>query len=128
MDDKLARSQAQEKRIAKRTGGSRNAGSGNGWIRKHDVTSDGVLWEMKTTNKRTLTLKVDDLESLRREAWALGSRPMMHLELGGRSYVLMEESDYFDIQDKLCTVSAPPVNSPASGTPSTPAGSTIPIT
>lgn len=100
MNDKLKRSQAQEKRVAKATGGTRNAGSGNGWQRKHDVRSgghEGLLWEMKRTDKKQITIKASDLDSVRKIAWQEGRTPVFHIELAGRRYVLLEEPDFMEM-------------------------------
>jgi Holliday junction resolvase len=97
MSEPLKRSQAQEKRVAKMTGGSTNAGSGNGWKRKGDVRAggrEGVLIEMKRTDKKQITLKLDDLEKIRREAYAEGRSPVMHIEIGKRRWVLIPEEDW----------------------------------
>lgn len=102
MNDKLKRSQAQEKRVAKATGGTRNAGSGNGWQRKHDVRSgghEGLLWEMKRTDKKQITIKASDLDSVRKIAWQEGRTPVFHIELAGRRYVLLEEPDFMEMID-----------------------------
>lgn len=99
----LRRSQAQEKRVAKITGGTQNAGSGNGWKRKADVRSggrEGYLWEMKYTGKRQITVKADDLEKVRKEAWSEGRTPLLHLEVDGRRYVLLEEVDFLELIDE----------------------------
>lgn len=93
----LRLSQQQEKRIAKKVGGTLNAGSGN-QRKKNDVRQKkDVLWEMKRTNARTITIKATDLEDLRRNATLEGRRPVMHIELGKRRYVLMEEDEYFEM-------------------------------
>lgn len=100
MNEHIKKSRDQEKRIAKATGGSRNAGSGNGWKRKHDVRSgghEGFLWEMKRTDKKQITVKAADLESVRKIAWSEGRTPVFHIELAGRAYVLIEESDFMEI-------------------------------
>lgn len=79
------------------TGGSTNAGSGNGWKRKADVRAggrDGVLIEMKRTDKKQITLKLDDLEKVRREAYEDGRTPVMHIEIGKRRWVLIPEEDW----------------------------------
>lgn len=101
-DDRLKKSQDQEHRIAKITGGSRNAGSGNGWKRKHDVRSggrEGFLWEMKRTDAKQITLKAKDLESVRKVAWAEGRSPVFHFQLQGRNYVILEEDDFLELTD-----------------------------
>lgn len=98
MDDRIARSRAQEKRVAKRHGGTRNAGSGNGWTRKADVRSSigslDFLWEMKRTDAKSISLKHSDLETVRSQAWSEGRMPILHLELCGRQYVVLEEPDF----------------------------------
>lgn len=100
MNDKLKKSQSQEKRVAKATGGTRNAGSGNGWQRKHDVRSgghEGFLWEMKRTDKKQITIKASDLDSVRKIAWSEGRTPLFHIELAGRRYVVLEEPDFMEL-------------------------------
>lgn len=95
----LRLSQQQEKRIAKRTGGKVNPGSGSQWRHKNDVREKEVLWEMKRTNLKSITIKATDLEELRRNALLAGQTPVMHIELGKRRYVIMEEDDYFARQE-----------------------------
>jgi hypothetical protein len=92
----LRLSQQQEKRIAKRVGGTLNAGSGNQWKRKADVREREVLWEMKRTNAKSITIRLADLETVRKEAALIGRLPVLHIELGTRRYVIIEEDDYFD--------------------------------
>lgn len=102
MDERIKRSRKQEQRIAKVTGGTRNAGSGNGWKRKHDVRSggnEGFLWEMKRTDKKQITIKSSDLDSVRKIAWSEGRTPVFHIELDGRRYVLLEEPDFMELID-----------------------------
>lgn len=94
MDERLLKSRAQEKRIARKVGGTLNAGSGNG-NRKNDVRQRGeVLWEMKRTDAKTITIKATDLRDLRKNASLEGRLPVMHIELGGRRYVVIEEEDF----------------------------------
>lgn len=103
VDDRIKKSQDQEKRVAKMTGGSRNAGSGNGWKRKHDVRSgghDGWLWEMKRTDQKQITIKATDLESVRKVAWSEGRSPILHFQLQNRNYVILEESDFVELIDE----------------------------
>lgn len=97
MAEQLRRSQAQEARIARLTDGSRNAGSGNGWKRKHDVRSGDFLWEMKRTDKKQITVKLSDLDSVRKVAWQEGRKPVFHIEIGNRRYVLLEEDDFLEM-------------------------------
>lgn len=91
----LRLSQQQEKRIAKKTHGTQNAGSGNGWKRKGDVRSEGVLWEMKRTDAKGIRITEKDWEKVRKEAILEGRLPLMHLEIGKRRLVVISEDDYF---------------------------------
>lgn len=94
MDERILKSRNQEKRIARKVGGTLNAGSGNG-NRKNDVRQRGeVLWEMKRTDAKTITIKATDLRDLRKNAALEGRLPVMHIELGGRRYVVIEEDDF----------------------------------
>jgi hypothetical protein len=51
---------------------------------------------MKSTGKRQITIKEDDLEKLRKNAYQEGRIPVLHIELGTkkRRWVLIEESEF----------------------------------
>ena len=90
------RSVAQEQRLADRLGGRRDGRSGAGWLRKHDVRNARFFFEMKRTdNKRSITVKADDLEKARREAIQDGRTMALGFELNGRNYVIMQEDDWY---------------------------------
>lgn len=55
------RSRRQENAGAARLGGRRVAGSGSGWVTKNDVKTDDVSFEFKYTDKKSYSLKIDDL-------------------------------------------------------------------
>lgn len=93
-------SQQQEKRVAKLVGGSLQPGSGSGWKRQNDVRSDGVLWEMKRTSKKSITIKASDLEHLRKNALLEDRVPVMHIELGDRRWVVIPEDDYLEMIER----------------------------
>lgn len=92
----LKRSQAQEKRLAKRHGGTVNAGSGNG-NRKGDVrTEGGYLIEAKCRARpdaKQITIKLDALKEVAYHAAASGRIPVLSFELGGRDYYILEQAD-----------------------------------
>ena len=81
----------QEKRIAKVTGGKRQPGSGSGWLHPNDVKDDQFLREMKQTNGKSISVKGEDWDKLRRNALSTGRTPMMHLQIGRRRLVLHDE-------------------------------------
>ena len=85
----------EERRLARRRGGTRNSGSGSGWRRRNDVREKDILWEQKTTGNRQYTIKEDDWEQLRKHALMEGRIPKLHITLGKkkRRLVLMEEGD-----------------------------------
>jgi hypothetical protein len=86
----------QETRTAKRYRGSRSPGSGNGHSRKNDVRNEHLLIENKLTRGlRSITLKVADLELLRRNASVEGRVPVLQFDLAGRSYVVLHEGDFY---------------------------------
>lgn len=65
---------------------------------KGDVRSATVLYEMKRTNRRTITIKADDLDTLRRHAYQTGREPVLGFELGGRNYVVVPEDDWLELR------------------------------
>lgn len=63
-----SRSRRQEERVAERLGGRRTPGSGSGWTTKNDVKTDDVSLEVKYTDKKSYSLKLDDLLKAERQA------------------------------------------------------------
>jgi hypothetical protein len=92
----------QEKRVAQRRGGKQNPGSGSGWRKPNDVREKKVLWEMKQTGAKQITVKLTDWDKLRSNAILTGLMPAMHLQLGegrgARRLVVISEDDF----DELC--------------------------
>jgi hypothetical protein len=82
----------QEKRIAKRYGGKRQPGSGNGWLHQNDVKGDEILHEAKYGAKM-VTVKGEDWEKVRKNAILSGRRPVMHIQIGKRHLILHDEDD-----------------------------------
>src|SRR5262245_19998056 len=88
--------QAEERRLARRRGGTQTPGSGSGWRKPNDVREHGILWEQKSTGNRQYTIKEDDWEKLRANALLAGQIPALHITLGAkkRRLVLIEEADF----------------------------------
>lgn len=96
----LKKSRKQEKRSADTYRGSRNAGSGNGWMRKNDVRSEAFLVENKlTTSIKSITLKEVDLRELRQRAIVEDRVPVLQFDLAGRNYVVLVEDDFLGLID-----------------------------
>lgn len=104
MDDPLLRairlrrkrSVAQEKRLAKKTGGTVSPQSGAGTRRKADVRNKRFLIEAKCRQDpkaRSITIREDDLRKIERHAAVEGRIPVLSFELNGRDYVILQEAD-----------------------------------
>ena len=83
----------QENRLAKLKGGRRQPGSGSGWLHQNDVKSDEYLWECKQTEGKSISIKLEDVEKVRRNALSSGRKWGMHLQIGKRCMVLLDEDD-----------------------------------
>ncbi len=94
-------SQRQERGLAKELGGSVNAGSGNGWVRKGDVRSDKELWECKITSAKSFSLKYDDLRKVFEQAIIDGRIPIFMVEFmkQGESFVVLTKDDYMEMRE-----------------------------
>lgn len=91
-------SRKQEKRTADTYKGSRNAGSGSGWMRKNDVRSMEFLFENKLTyNAKTYSVKYTDLRDLGERAIHEDRVPVLQFDLGGRRYVILNEDDFLEM-------------------------------
>jgi hypothetical protein len=94
-------SQKHEKRLAKATGGKRNAGSGAFWSRKGDVRTDELLIEHKWTGKKSVTIKSEVLKKITTEAILDSRTPVLGLHLDGENYVVLLEEDFFELRNLL---------------------------
>jgi hypothetical protein len=93
-------SAAQEHRTAERYRGSRNAGSGAGWVRKGDVRTQDFMIENKLKmdpDAKSYSLKAVDLRDLVKRARLEGRIPLMQIDLAGREYVVLTEDDFMEI-------------------------------
>ena len=95
-------SQKQESRLAKQLGGTRNSGSGNGWIRKSDIRSDDLLVEAKITSGKSFSIKDDELIKNISYAIVDGRMPIFLVEFKttGNSYVILTEDDFLDLRER----------------------------
>jgi hypothetical protein len=94
-------SKKHEDRLAKAIGGSRVAASGAFWSRKGDVRSSDLLIEHKWTGKKQVTVKSDVLEKITKEAILDGRMPVLGFHLNGKDYVMLDENDFLEQQQKL---------------------------
>ena len=94
-------SQKHEKRIAKTIGGSTTAASGAFWSRKGDVRNNELLVEHKWTGKKSKTIQSAELKKITNEAIMDGRTPIFGIHLDGEDYVILLETDLFELWNKL---------------------------
>jgi len=93
----LRQSQKQEKRLASKYDGQVSAASGAFWSRKGDVRSDRFLIEAKYTAAKSISIRLDVLEKIEREAIKDSRTPVLALSVGGRNYIVLAEDDFDDL-------------------------------
>jgi hypothetical protein len=94
------KSRQQEDKTATQYRGSRNAMSGAGWVRKADVRSEHFLIECKTKmdpNAKSYSIKAKEMHDLTKRARLEGRLPLFKVDMGGRSYVVLNEDDFLDM-------------------------------
>lgn len=79
-----------EKKMAKKVGGRAQPASGATPLYKEDITTATHLIQVKTTTKKSYTIKLKDLEDLRTNALRVGKRPALFLHIGDRSWKILE--------------------------------------
>lgn len=79
-------------------GGQRHRGSGNG-ARKGDGRTSAELVEFKRTDAKQITLKLNDLTKIGQEAALTGRTPVLLLEMGGRTWAVLEHADWMELRD-----------------------------
>lgn len=94
-------SQKHEKRLAKAVGGQTTAASGAFWSRKGDVRSADLLIEHKWTGKKSKTISSAELKKITDEAIMDGRLPVFGIHLDGKDYVILMETDFLELWDKL---------------------------
>lgn len=94
-------SQKHEKRIAKAVGGAPTAASGAFWHRKGDVRNGTLLIEHKWTGKKSKTIQSAELQKITNEAIMDGRTPVFGIHLDGEDYVILLETDFLEMWNKL---------------------------
>ena len=94
----MRESRKQEERTAEAYRGSRNSGSGSGWLRKNDVRSEEFLIENKLThNEKSYSVKFTDLRDLKVRAIKENRTPVLQFDLGGKRFVILTEDDFLEM-------------------------------
>ena len=93
----LKRSVKQEQRTAQTYRGSRQPGSGAGWVRKNDVRSDQFLFENKLTQAKSYSFKKMDMVELTERAILEDRIPVFQIDISGNRYILLNEDDFIEL-------------------------------
>lgn len=94
----LKKSQRQERRGAELLGGTVNAGSGNGWVRKNDVRTPLFSAEYKVTSKKQYPLKDAELITAEKQALVDGREMLFGIQMAsGRHWLTMSEETFMTL-------------------------------
>ncbi len=78
-----------EKKLAKKLGVKPQPASGALPFYKEDIEFGDFLIQVKHTTKKSYTVKLDDLNALRRNAVKVGKHPMLVLSIGGFNWKMV---------------------------------------
>jgi len=84
----------QEMALAKRRGGRRTKGSGNGWVQRHDVHEAEIMWEAKQTDAASYSIKLATWRELRKNATLAGKMPALAIQIQGVDLVVLSQDDF----------------------------------
>jgi hypothetical protein len=84
-------SRKQEAEVAADNDGQQNPGSGNGWVHKRDIRSPNFLFECKTTEKGSVSLKRRELDDLEKDALASGREPVWVNDIQGKRFITIPD-------------------------------------
>ena len=78
-----------ERKLAKKLGVKPQPASGALPLYKEDIETDEFLIQVKHTTKKSYTVKLEDLNTLRRNAAKVGKIPMLYLSIGGFNWKMV---------------------------------------
>lgn len=85
---------AAEKRTGKAVGGKGTPGSGARWHSKGDVKTKKILFEVKSTDKSSMSVKRHWLDKIEQEAFASRRMPVLVLVFGDKRYYVLREAEF----------------------------------
>lgn len=86
-----------EERFADLVGGKLTPGSGNQWYALMDVGGKAILWSLKHTGKKSLSVSPGILREVIKAATGIGGRnmiPGIATDISGESFVVMRADDF----------------------------------
>jgi hypothetical protein len=95
------KSQRQEGRLAKLSGGSKQINSGRNWFSKRDVRLNGFLIEARTTEKASYSIKKEEFENIVKNALSTppGMLAAMQIDFPGLHLFVMRLEDHLFFQE-----------------------------
>jgi hypothetical protein len=87
-------SQKQERQAGVRFGGKTTIGSGNGWTQKNDVRTKTISMELKFTDKKSFSLKLEDLLIAERHALLDGRESLFGVRMGSRDWWILSDESF----------------------------------
>ena len=93
-NDDYKKSQKQEDRLAKKLGGKKQKGSGSAKFNKGDVRMPEMLTEAKHTDKKSISVKLEYLRKITKEAQAYDLIPALAIAFGWLPTDSTEEKAY----------------------------------
>lgn len=88
--------------VAEAFGGRRTAASGSGTKDKGDVATPDEVIEVKYTEKKSYSLKLEDLLTIDKYAIISGKIPMLHLTFSNYpSWVVISQDQYLYLKDRI---------------------------
>ena len=93
------RARLSEERAAKLSGGQRVPMSGAG-RQKGDMRTPMFLTEDKETAAASYRVELSTLDKITHEAVSTGRLPQLRLTIGGRSWRMIRESDYLELEER----------------------------
>lgn len=106
---KHRQSQLQERRLGKKPNSRQQPNSGRGRFRKRDAITYGhFLTEARTTNADSYTIKKKEFQDLTGQAIRQppGCLPLMAVEISGLRLVVVRETDFDDLNERLMLLEA----------------------
>ena len=79
-----------EQDVADKLQGRRTIGSGNIWHDKGDIKAKDYLIEVKSTKKKSISLKLSWLKKIEKEAIKIGKKPALVLDIQDNKYMLLK--------------------------------------
>ena len=79
-----------ERDVANKLQGRRTVGSGNKWHDKGDIKTKDYLIEVKSTKKKSISLKLSWLKKIEKEAIKIGKKSALVLDIQDNKYILLK--------------------------------------